>query len=305
MSTDPAGGGEAAPELAALLSRFDDFLRVERGASAHTRRAYAHTLTRLTVSLHRRRVALLAASRAELRRFLAEVSDGNAAATTARHVAALRAFYGWCVETGRLPASPASTLRTPRRPMTLPRVPTVDAMASMLDDDAVRGPQAALLEVLYGAGLRVGEAAALDVRDVDLYAGMVHVRHGKGNRARSVPVGPAAVDAVRGWLAARPGVAGDAPLFLNQRGERASDRTLRRWVTAAGLLHGLPTLHPHALRHAAATHLLDGGADLRAIQEQLGHQTLSTTQRYTQVSLDRLLDVHRKAHPHGRSKGNA
>lgn len=303
MSPEPAGGGEVAPEVAALLSRFDDFLRVERGASAHTRRAYGHTLGRLVVQLHPRGVSLLAASRAELRRFLAEAGDGNAAATTARHVAALRAFYGWCVETGRLPSSPASALRTPRRPVTLPRVPTADAMAAMLDDDAVRGPQAALLEVLYGAGLRVGEAAALDVRDLDLHAATVHVRHGKGNRARSVPMGPAAVDAVRAWLASRPGVAGDAPLFLNRRGDRASDRTLRRWVTAAGVSHGLPTLHPHALRHAAATHLLDGGADLRAIQEQLGHQTLSTTQRYTQVSLDRLLDVHRQAHPHGRSKG--
>ena len=293
------------PAVVSLLARFEDFLRVERGASAHTRRAYAHTLLRLAVALAKRRVDLLAASRPDLRRFLADAGEGNAAATTARHVAALRAFYGWCVETGRMASSPASTLRTPRRPVTLPRVPTAQAMEAMLDDDAVRGPQAALLEVLYGAGLRVGEAAALDVRDVDLHAGTVHVRHGKGNRARSVPVGPAAVEALRSWLAARPGVAGDAPMFLNRRGDRASDRTLRRWVTHAGLTHGLPTLHPHALRHAAATHLLDGGADLRAIQEQLGHQTLSTTQRYTQVSLDRLLDVHRQAHPHGRRKGSA
>jgi len=144
----------------------------------------------------------------------------------------------------------------------------------------------------------VGEAAALDVADVDLREGMVRVRDGKGGKERIVPMGDGAVAAVRRWLAERP-AADEAALFLNARGGRLSDRSMRRIVREVGQAGGLARLHPHALRHSCATHMMDGGADLRGIQEQLGHASLSTTQRYAHVSVQRLLDAHRRHHPHG------
>lgn len=287
-----------------LAGRFADFLRVERGLSKHTLRAYGRTISTWEEACRRYGVQPLAARRAHLRRFLFEAARGVEAATVAGHVAALRTFYGWLLETGAIEASPAASLRPPKVAVPLPRVPDERALSELLDGGALDPQPQALLELLYGAGLRVGEASALDLDDLDLHGGVVHVRHGKGDRERRVPMGESAVAALRRWLEAR----GDAltpAVFVNRDGGRLSDRSMRRIVDAAGALGGVAALHPHALRHAAATHMLDGGADLRAIQEQLGHSTLSTTQRYTHVSVERLMDVHRAAHPHGKTPKDA
>lgn len=283
----------------ALRERFLDHLKAERGASAHTRRAYDRTLTDLGAHLADTGRTFATARRVDLRSFLFHAGRGRAPATVARHVAAIRTFYGWLQETETLVRSPADDLQPPRVGRRVPRYVTVQGADRLLADDApLSGRDRALLEVLYGGGLRVGELVALDPTDVDLHAGLVRVRRGKGGKERRVPIGPPAVEAVRAWLAVRPEAA--EALFVDARGRRMSDRSARRVVARSGHHIGAPDLHPHALRHSFATHLLDAGADLRAIQELLGHASLSTTQRYTHVSVQGLLDVYRAAHPHAR-----
>ncbi len=286
----------AASTSAHLVEAWSRHLRVERGLSPHTARAYTHTLERFTAWLGSRPLEGL--RRADLRAFLGQVGRGREPATVSRHVAALRAFFRWAVDRGTLATSPAEELARPRAGRGLPRVPSEPAAAAVVEDASPHPRDRAALELLYGAGLRASELSALDVRDVDLREAIVHVRAGKGGKPRIVPLPTAAREALESWLAARPDAAHDA-LFLNVRGGRLSPRSLHRLVATAGLAVGQPGLHPHALRHAYATHLLDRGADLRAIQELLGHASLSTTQRYTHVSTAHLLDVHRKAHPHG------
>lgn len=285
-----------------LLARFEGVLVAERGARPRTVVAYLHTLRRLEAHLATRRKHVATATRLDLRGFLFEVGRDRTPATVARHVAAVRALYRWMLRTGRLEADPAADLAPPRVGRTLPRTATVDALGRLLDDAAAErsNRDRALLELLYGAGLRVGEAAALRLGDLDLNGGIVAVRDGKGGKERRVPMGRSAVDALRAWLLERP-VAAHDHVFLNRRGGPLSDRSMRRVVDEAGRGGGIPGLHPHALRHSYATHMLDAGADLRGIQELLGHASLSTTQRYTHVSVERLLDVHRQAHPHGRT----
>lgn len=284
-----------APGVEAML----DHLRVERGCSPHTLRAYGHTLELFAAWLGDRPVRGL--RRSDVRAFLHRVSIGRTAATRARHAAAVRAYLAWLVDRGVLEVSPADGMRSPKVGSRLPRVAREGPLGDALDGDALSTRDRAVVELLYGSGLRVGEAAALDVDDLDLDTGMVTVRRGKGGKERRVPMGDAAVAAVRAWLSQRS-EAEHAALWLGPRGGRMSDRTLRRVVDGFGRVAGEVGLHPHALRHSCATHMLDAGADLRAIQEQLGHASLSTTQRYTHVSVERLLDVHRAAHPHGRRR---
>ncbi len=290
----------ATEDDAARISRFLDFLRVERGCSANTVRAYTKTLTLLARHLEKSGRSTLTARKVDLRSFLFEVGRGRAPATLARHVAALRTYSGWLVETERSVTALALELEPPRVGRHLPRFVSV-AKA----DEVLEAPHPlrdrALLEVLYGAGLRVGELCALDPDDVDLNTGLVRVRRGKGGKERRVPMGAVAAAAVADWLEERGDEPG--PLFLNARGGRIGDRTVRRVVTRVGRAAGVGDLHPHALRHSFATHLLDAGADLRGIQELLGHASLSTTQRYTHVSVQALLDTYRNAHPRARSDG--
>lgn len=277
-------------------TEFDEFLRVERGASQHTRRAYTRTIERLASYLE---ADLHTATKRDLRGFLFAVGRGRKKATVARHIAALRTFYRWLERRGAIEASPAESLRPPAVGRGLPRVATVDELETVLDAAAQGSPRdLAILELLYGAGLRVGELEQLNVDDVDLVTGIVRVRQGKGGKERRVPMGSQAVRCTQAWLDTR--ASDSEPLFLNRRGGRLSSRSIRRIVKQAGRRNDVAGLHPHALRHSYATHLLDAGADLRAIQELLGHASLSTTQRYTHVSIERLLDAHRRAHPHGR-----
>jgi site-specific recombinase XerD len=288
-----------------LRDRFLDHLRVERGCSPHTLRAYRRTLTDLGHHLVDGGRGYRDAQRVDLRGFLFKVGRGRRSSTVARHISAIRTFYRWLLREGHIEHTLAEDLQPPRVSQRLPHVLSVAQADRVLDDEASLSTRdRALLEVLYGAGLRVGEVSGLDVGDVDLRSGVVRVRRGKGGKERRVPLGPPGVQAVARWLEQRPATEQPA-LFLNARGGRMAPRSIRRVVDGAGQAAGVSGLHPHALRHSFATHLLDAGADLRGIQELLGHASLATTQRYTHVSVDALLATYRAAHPHARTSGEA
>lgn len=292
--------------MTGLVARFETWLKVERGASPHTRRAYVTTLDSLAAWLGERGKALLTADRRDLRGWLFRSTTGRSTSTAARHIAAIRAFYRWAVREELIEIAPAAEgLAAPKVGRRLPRVPSqaqaerILAADAVTEDPALARRDRAMIEVLYGAGLRAAELVALDVPDVDLIDGIVTVRRGKGGKERRVPLGPPGLTAVQAWLDARPATQG--ALFVNARGGRLTTRSVQRIVHAVGGGE-LSGLHPHALRHAYATHMLDAGADLRGIQELLGHASLGTTQRYTHVSVQQLLDVYRGAHPRASPK---
>lgn len=299
-----AAGGKLLPfavvpdDVAGFLS----YLQAERGASPHTLRAYERDLLALRTHLRDRGRDLRTARSGDLRLHLASLArTAPAPSSTARRASCWRSFYRWALREELVETSPAESLSTPRIPERVPRFLDVVEAAELVENPTQKGwfalRNGALLELLYGAGLRVGEAAALDRSDLDLEERLVHVRKGKGSRERRVPFGAPAGRALQAWLEVHPG--GEA-LFLNRFHGRLSTRAMHRVVRDSGVVNAQAGVHPHALRHSCATHLLAGGADLRAIQEQLGHASLSTTQRYTHVSVERLMEVHRKAHPHGR-----
>jgi site-specific recombinase XerD len=249
-----------------------------------------------------------AVDRKVLRAYIAELADaGRARATIARKAATLRRYFAWLARTGRLDLDPAASLSVGKGGSRLPRVLHQDELTHLLDDPSpvvleaqppeVRWRDDAVLEVLYGSGLRVSELCALDVDDLELERQRARVL-GKGSKERLVPLSEPAVDALRTWLergrpALRPADTADRAVFYNRRGRRLTPRDVRRVLDGRA---AAPT-HPHALRHTFATHLLDGGADLRAVQELLGHADLSTTQRYTHVSRERLRAVYETSHP--------
>jgi integrase/recombinase XerC len=253
--------------------------------------------------------ALASATLADLRSWLSSQSaDGAARATIARRAAAVRTFYRWSVRTGRIPTDPSLRLVAPRRGGRLPAV-LRQAQAALLldvaavaadDDDPIHIRNRAILELLYASGIRVGELVATDIDDLDLTHDVVRVI-GKGDKERVVPFGIPARRAAQDWLAARGRLvtpqSGPA-LFLGRRGRRVDPRQVREVVHALlAHLPDAPDLGPHGLRHSAATHLLEGGADLRVVQELLGHASLATTQLYTHVSVDRLRRSYEQAHP--------
>jgi integrase/recombinase XerC len=312
--------------LAQALERFDLHLRAERSLSPHTARAYASDLRQFAAQCGAKAPAKLRPD--DVRRFLAERHARDTAASLGRRLAALRAFFRFLVREGVLAADPSAGIPAPRTPRRLPRPLAVDdcnllmspprsgapapRAASGASEDAGSAElrDAALAELLYGAGLRVGELVALDVRDLDLTRGEVRVM-GKGGKERVVPLPAAARAALAAWLAPRrrPGVLGE-PLFValrarrGERPRRLDARDVRRRLAQRALAAGLADrVHPHRLRHSYATHLLDMGADLRAIQELLGHASLSTTQKYTAVSAERLVAVYDRAHPRARGGG--
>lgn len=312
---DDVDPDELAPAAAAMLAAFADHLRLERGLSPHTVRAYTGDLASLFGHLTRvgegdpGQVSL-----ADLRTWLANQHAGGAdRATLQRRAAGARAFFAWAARTGRLPADPAAALRSPRVDRRLP--PTVepdqarrvlDALAARVDeagdddDRAARRRDLAIVEVLYASGIRVSELAGLDTGDLDGSRGLLRVL-GKGGKQRTVPLGAPALRALDAWLAVRHRLAGPAAgqaVFVGDRGGRIDPRVVRRLVhRALAAVPGTPDLGPHGLRHAMATHLLQGGADLRSVQELLGHSSLATTQLYTHVSGDRLRRAYAQAHP--------
>jgi integrase/recombinase XerC len=300
------------PELATALADYVRHLAAQRGVSEHTVRAYRADLAGLFDHLGRLRVSRLAdVDRRALRSWLAkQQSLGQARATTQRRVAAARVFFAWAQQAGLVESNPAVGLRSPQLTRSLP--PTLDqsdAAAMLAGALAVAaesgGPVAvrdvAVLELLYATGMRVSELCGLDFTDLDRDRQVVRV-FGKGRKERTVPVGRPAWRALDTWIrTGRPAVAtaasGDA-VFLGERGARINPRVVRRVVhRALRIVDGAPDLGPHGLRHAMATHLLEGGADLRSVQEILGHASLATTQIYTHVSDDRLRRAFEQAHP--------
>lgn len=295
--------------LEEAISDFGRHLRAERDVSPHTMRAYLGDLRALVAYAAGVGVTEPAGIDVSLlRAWLAhQHALGRSRATLARRTAAARAFTRHLHRRGLLQDDPGLLLGTPKRQRNLPDVLSQDDAARLLDKMDVQGPvglrDLAVLELLYGTGVRVSELCGLDIDDLDTGRGTVRV-HGKGNRERIVPVGEPAARAIQDWLrAGRPELATEnsgPALFLGTRGGRLHPTSARRIVHARIAEVGdMPDLSPHGLRHSAATHLLEGGADLRSVQEILGHASLQTTQIYTHVSAERLKQVHRQAHPRG------
>jgi len=300
------------PQFDALLSSYVRHLRGQRSLAEHTVRAYRADLVNLFTHLSRLGIdSLDGVDLRALRSWLAKQHTlGHARATLQRRAAAARMFFAWAHETGQVATDPAASLRSPKITRTLP--PTLEAgtAAQMLNDAVAAvaeagGPiaarDAAVLEVLYATGVRVSELCGLDLADLDRARQVIRV-FGKGSKERTVPLGRPALRAVEAWLGkARvllvTGESGQA-MFLGERGKRIDPRVVRRVVhRSLQMTQGAPDLGPHGLRHAMATHLLEGGADLRSVQEMLGHASLATTQIYTHVTNERLRSAFEQAHP--------
>jgi integrase/recombinase XerC len=305
-------GGPALPEpMAAALAAYERHLVSERDLSPNTVRAYVTDLIGMlahAAALGHTDVASL--DLRTLRSWLANQQTlGKARSTMARRATAVRVFTGWAYRTGRAPADAGATLASPRTPRALPAAldqrqarELLDQAGRLADDGSPVGLRdAAVLETLYATGIRVAELCGLDVDDLDRHRRVLRVL-GKGRKERTVPYGVPADRAVARWLDdGRPTLAvpGSGPaLFLGVRGRRIDPRTVRAVVhRRLAEVPDAPDLGPHGLRHTAATHLLEGGADLRTVQELLGHASLATTQIYTHVTNDRLRAAYRQAHP--------
>jgi integrase/recombinase XerC len=293
------------------IARFDKHLAVERNVSEHTRRAYRQDLEAFRLFLREELKwpedgMLERIDNLILRRYLALLHKQNKKSTIGRKLAALRTFFRYLVREGVIRANPGELVATPKQEKYLPRTLTVDESFALMeqggDAGLLAGRDRAIVETLYSCGLRVSELTGLNVGSVDLREGLVRVL-GKGRKERIVPIGSKAREALDEYLVARGNPADEEPLFLNHRGGRLTPRSVERNLKVQLLKAGiLKDATPHALRHSFATHLLDGGADLRAIQELLGHASLSTTQKYTQVSVDHLMHVYDQAHPRSRKK---
>lgn len=294
-----------------MIAGYERHLRSERGRSPHTVRGYLTDLRDLADHLADSGVTSWDdVTLADLRSWLAGLDAAGASrATLARRSAAARGFFGWAQRAGEITTNPAQRLVAPKRVKTLPEVLRQDQASALLDVAAVAADDAdpvhlrdrAMLELLYASGVRVAELVGLDIDDVDRSERVMRVI-GKGDKERTVPFGRPAVEALDTWLqAGRPKlvVAASGPaLFLGARGRRVDPRVVREVVHR--LLRetpGAPDLGPHGLRHSAATHLVEGGADIRLVQELLGHASLATTQVYTHVSVERLRRTFAQAHP--------
>ena len=309
-----------------LIAAFEDSLRFERGYSDNTVRAYVSDLAHLMTFVGRDGVAvgpapeesLASVTLETLRAWLASMSaEGLSRTTLARRGAAARTFFGWAVEAELLATNPALRLASARPAQSLPLVLSPADMVVMLgvaesacdDGDPIALRDWAAAEMLYATGMRVGELAGVDVGDVDLAERLVRVM-GKGAKERVIPFGVPAARAARAWLergrpalvapgsgAVRGSAATGAPFLVGRKGKRVDQRQIREAVHHLSALAGVTDIAPHALRHTAATHLVTGGSDLRSVQEVLGHASLSTTQRYTHVTAERLRASYKQAHP--------
>ena len=286
----------------------DKFLRTlrERNASLHTIKAYTGDLNNFAQYIGSRKWPEI--DHITIRGFLSHLYEkGLGKTSVARSLAAVRSLYRWLAQEGIVEHNPAALVSTPRLPKKLPRVPTVEEINSVLDGDM---PEIAsfperdrlMLELLYGCGIRNSELVGINVDDVRVSAEAILIR-GKGKKERYVPFGDAVKSALAPYLPLRQTVLSEcrkntSALLINQRGGRLTTRSVGRIIKKIAVAKGLsPDVHPHTLRHAFGTHMLEEGADLRAIQELLGHERLSTTQRYTQLSMKHLLSVYDQTHP--------
>jgi len=307
---EPARSGEIAPAWAGAIETWVDHLEHERGRGPHTVAAYHHDALDLARTCcawgidHPGEVGSLV-----LRRYLADLGErGYARSTIARRASTTRSLFALLVRRGIVDIDPAALLGSPKQGRHLPRVLRIDEVDRLVVTPDPATPvglrDRALLELLYACGARVSEVTGLDLAALDLPQGLVRLL-GKGRKQRIVPIGEPAVDTLRDYLGrSRPklasGVTTDAVL-LNTRGDRLGTRDARTAVERAALLAGLGHVTPHTLRHSFATHLLEAGADIRIVQELLGHASLATTQRYTHLSRGRLREVHTLAHPRARA----
>jgi integrase/recombinase XerC len=321
LTAEPAA--PVADELGCALSRFGEYLTSERRASPHTVSAYRRDLESLARFIRARQPSgarLSSLDKFALRAWLGELAKNVAPPTISRKISSVRALCDYLLRAGDLRTNPSSTLASPKLRRKLPRFLAPDAagevmtapLAQTTGSDVAHLRDALVLELLYGSGLRVSELATLDLGQISIETAEVRVL-GKGRKERIVPLGSKALSALEAYLPRRTelrhprtGHSENEALLLGERGKRLSVRWLQQLVKRYGVLGaGRSDLHPHALRHSCATHMLEGGADLRAIQEMLGHSSLSTTQRYTHVSLDQLLAVYDRAHPMAQAGGQS
>ncbi|MEY4527393.1 MAG: Tyrosine recombinase XerC [Nitrospirota bacterium] len=299
------------------IRAFMTFLTVERQASPETIRSYRSDLRQLATFLEQARpspqaqpmVAIRDVTTDSLRAYLQWLDrKGEKASSLGRKLACLRSFFRFHVREGTVEKNPADGIRSPKLPKTLPQVLTKDDANVLMEFPVGQTPLSlrdrAILETLYSTGARVSEAVALNLGDLNRSDGLVHLR-GKGRKERIVPVGDVALQAIHAYRASLTQATADdrpaTPLFLNHRGGRLTARSVARLVARYSSRLAGGAVSPHALRHSYATHLLDEGADLRAIQELLGHASLSTTQKYTHLATDQLMAVYDRAHPRARS----
>lgn len=305
---------ERKPEVVLLADRFLATLRNERGSSPHTMRAYERELDSFTAYLVKtfgEGIEIKRIEHQQIRAYLSTLYEkGLSRASAARALAAIRSWFKWLAKTGCVEQSPAALVATPRLPRHLPRVPTIEQMNRVVDgvtEDFAAWPERdrVIFELLYGCGIRNAELVGLDLKHIHWANEAILVR-GKGRKERYVPLGDAAAQVLRAYLPAREArlqAAGkeSEALLLNARLRgncRLTTRSVGRIVKALAIANGLPSeVHPHTLRHAFGTHMLEEGADLRAIQELLGHERLSTTQRYTQLTVGQVAEVYDRTHP--------
>ncbi|MDP2853647.1 MAG: tyrosine recombinase XerC [Smithellaceae bacterium] len=298
-----------------LLADFRTFLDVERNVSEHTRRAYLTDVEEFSEfltsqenrSAHKK---ILDVQTETMRAYLAYLYGRKLKKVSInRKISSLRAFYKYLLREGIIKSNPAQSVQTPKMEKYMPTFLSVDETFELLnasrDNNSASGLRdQAMLELFYSSGLRLAELAGLNTEDINFNAALVKLR-GKGKKERIVPVGGPALDAIRKYLSATQTLRKEnsvdllnGGLFLNERGKRITTRSIARIVDAATVKSGIGRkISPHALRHSFATHLLEAGADLRSIQEMLGHESLSTTQKYTAVNINRLMEVYDKAHP--------
>jgi integrase/recombinase XerC len=285
------------------VAEFLRHLRSEKNVSAHTERSYLSDLTQLADFLGDREPS--GVSHQDLRRFLAElIRRKTARSSVSRKLSAVRSFFKFLHRTGLVSADPSRTIATPKQERHLPSVLTVDDALRLLEsptqdaNDPLR--DRAVLETLYSTGVRASELVGIDRQDIDRPGGLVRIR-GKGRKERIVPIGRHALDSIDRYCAEKKAGADHDAVFTNPSGKRLTVRSVQRILaTYRKKLAIAQKASPHTLRHSFATHLLESGADLRSIQELLGHASLSTTQRYTHVNLDSLMEVYDKAHPRAR-----
>ena len=300
-----------------VVRRVEEFLAMlahERNASPHTVRAYERELHGFAEYVNKQFGARMAPAKIEhqqIRAYLGELyGKGLSKASVARALAAIRSWFKWLARQGLVEQSPAALVATPKLPKHLPRVPTIEEMNRVVesaDDETAAWPERdrVIFELLYGCGIRNAELVGIDLKDIHWANEAILVR-GKGRKQRYVPLGDAAAEALRAYMPVREARLAAArksadALLLNVRlrgNGRLTTRSVGRIVKRIALAHGLPAdVHPHTLRHAFGTHMLEEGADLRAIQELLGHERLSTTQRYTQLTVGQVAEVYDRTHP--------
>ncbi|MBN1276105.1 MAG: tyrosine recombinase XerC [Deltaproteobacteria bacterium] len=303
-----------------LIKTFIASLKIQKGYSIHTVRSYQNDLNQFLKflgseigELEDKKASLKAdmVDRLVIRKYLGSLYGHLTRTTIARKLSAIRSFFLFLEKSGVIGVNPASDILTPRLGKYIPSYLSVDEVFRLLERPEKQKPlglrDLAILEVLYSCGLRVSELESMNISNIDFEERLVKII-GKGNKERIVPIGRQALDAVMAYMDATQGLrkdsgteSPDTPLFINFRGGRLSSRSIARIMKRYAKESGLtPDISPHSMRHTFATHLLNGGADLRSVQEFLGHVSLSTTQKYTHVSLDRLMEVYDRAHPRSR-----